>query len=337
MALLPRRALLAAPLAFACARPPPRSAPARQQYSERPLDYVPAAGLRWLVVISPAKLSENQSFRPALDILFSRARLHGYERSTGIELDRIEHAAIAGFDAATLYVARLPPNAAESVRARFEARQLRGANQRRPAPGLVVMTGASQGAPVGLATIDERVLAYSTGSLIYVRIAEAYALGKLKAKRAFEGAALSGLLLAEEAPIAAFVPGPVPEQWEHAAGGLLQVTTALTLRLWPKSKERGLAELTLHGDFTGAGATERLRAAYMSVAGSSTGALLGLASALDPRAIEQGDRVTLRVPLSLTEIARGARAATSADVSEIVRLSGPDRALQSIGQEPEGP
>jgi hypothetical protein len=58
------------------------------------------------------------------------------------------------------------------------------------------------------------------------------------------------------------------------------------------------------------------------VAGSSTGVLLGLARALEAKAelSANGDRVTLAVPLPITEIAKGARAAANADLTEIFGL-----------------
>jgi hypothetical protein len=61
----------------------------------------------------------------------------------------------------------------------------------------------------------------------------------------------------------------------------------------------------------------------MSVAASSTGALLGLGQSLDAqvKANEANDHIVLRVQLKLSDIARGARAATSADLDEIFRLS----------------
>ena len=61
----------------------------------------------------------------------------------------------------------------------------------------------------------------------------------------------------------------------------------------------------------------------MSVASSSTGTLLGLGSALDVRTVTnaQSDRVTLMVPLPLTEIAKAAHSATNGDLTDILRLS----------------
>jgi hypothetical protein len=51
--------------------------------------------------------------------------------------------------------------------------------------------------------------------------------------------------------------------------------------------------------------------------------LLGLNNALDVRVVanEANDRVVLVASLPLTEIAKGARAVTTGDLSEILRLS----------------
>jgi hypothetical protein len=156
------------------------------------------------------------------------------------------------------------------------------------------------------------------------RVVEAYARGRLKAKSAFKGAALAGHETAHDAyPISVHVPGPFNERWQSAAAGLLAVATSLSAKLAPSGPGRALLELTLEGDFSGSNAAERLQATYMSVAASSTGTLLGLNNALDARTTtnEANDHIILRVPLKLTEIAKGARAATSADLDEIFRVN----------------
>jgi hypothetical protein len=200
-----------------------------------------------------------------------------------------------------------------------------------PDPNITVLTGISEGIPVGLVTIDDRVVVYAVGDPLLCRIVEAYARGKLKAKRAFQGAALLGLdAETASAPLAAHVPGPFPERWQNAAGGLLSIATALSAKLSPTSAGHALFELTLHGDFAGSSAAERLRSTYMSVASSSTGTLLGLDAALDARTVTnaQSDRVTLLVPLPLTEIAKGAHAVTNGDFVDLFRLP-PARATDS--------
>lgn len=285
---------------------------------------MPAAGLRWLVRGQPAKLAESQSFRPALEVLLTPERLRATAQATGFALETLPHALIAGFDLGTLYLAELPAPSAGKARERFLARQIHEPGQRTPDPNVVVLTGMNEGVPLGLVTIDDRVAAYAVGDPMLCRVVEAYARGKLKAKRAFQGAALEGLD-AESAGslIAAHVPGPFPERWQNAAGGLLSVATALSAKLTPTSAEHAVLELTLYGDFADSNAEERLRSTYMSVAGSSTGTLLGLQASLDVRTVTnaRSDRVTLMVPLPLTEIAKGARAVTSGDLDDIFRLS----------------
>ena len=245
-------------------------------------------------------------------------------KTTGFALETLPHGVIAGFDLGTLYLAELPTATAAQARARFIARQIHQPEQRRPDPNVVVLTGLNEGLPVGLVTIDDRVVAYGVGDPMLCRVVEAYARKKLKAKRAFEGAALSGLdSEGSSALLAAHVPGPFAERWQNAAGGLLEIATALSATLKPTSAGHAMLELTLHGDFTDSSAAERLRSTYMSVASSSTGTLLGLGAALDVRTVTsaQSDSVTLMVPLPLTEIAKGAHAVTSGDLDDIFRLS----------------
>jgi hypothetical protein len=323
-----RRVALVGTLSLACTRAPAKtadmSAPATPRYSGRLEDYVPAAGLRWLVRGSPAKLAESQSFRPALDVLLSQERLRAVAQTTGFALETLPSGIIAGFDLGTLYLAELPAATAAEARARFVSRQIHEPGQRKPDPNVVVLTGMNEGLPVGLVTIDDRVVAYGVGDPMLCRVVEAYARGRLKAKRAFEGAALAGLDQGSaNALLAAYVPGPFAERWQNAAGGLLEIATALSATLKPTSAGHAMLELTLHGDFADSSAAERLRSTYMSVASSSTGTLLGLGAALDVRTVTsaESDRVTLMVPLPLTEIAKGAHAVTSGDLDDIFRLS----------------
>ncbi len=326
--LIGRRAALVGALSLACGRETPRAAVAPRaappRYSGRLEDYVPAAGLRWLLRGSPLKLAESHSFRPALDALVTRDRLRAVAETSGLSLDELPRAVIAGFDLGTLYLAELPSATAARARERFKARQIHDTHERRPDPNVVVMTGINQGIPTGLVTIDDRVVAYGVGDPLLCRVVEAYARGKLKAKSAFQGAALEGQRgETDDALIAAHVPGPFDERWQGAAGGLLAIATAVSAKLLPTSAGHATLELTLYGDFAESNAAERLRSTYMSVASSSTGTLLGLGSALDARSVTnmQNDRVVLMVPLPLTEIANGARAVTSGDLADILRLA----------------
>jgi hypothetical protein len=274
---------------------------------------------------SPAKLAKSESFRPAIDVLFSAERLQAVAKATGFALDTLPKGLIAGFDLGTLYLAELPGPTAAQARARFEARQILEATKRVPDPNVVVLSGVSAGIPMGLVTIDDRAVAYAVGDPMLCRVVEAYARGKLKAKTAFEGAALAGHDRdSQPYPISAHVPGPFDERWQNAAGGLLGIATSLSGKMAEVGPDRVRFELALDGDFAGSNAVERLRATYMSVAASSTGTLLGLGSSLDPQLLvnEQNDHIVLRVGLKLSDVERGARAAASADLTEIFRLSG---------------
>src|SRR6187455_331650 len=80
-----RRAALLGALSLACERPTAKHATKpkpKPRYSGRLEDYVPAAGLRWLVRGSPAKLAKSESFRPAIDVLFSAERLSAVAKAT---------------------------------------------------------------------------------------------------------------------------------------------------------------------------------------------------------------------------------------------------------------
>ncbi len=324
---LGRRAALAGAFSLACASAPaapPQPKPLPARYSGQLRDYVPAAGLRWLVTGSPAKLAESQSFRPALQRLFSTERLRAVAQTTGFALETLPRGIIAGFDLGTLYLAELPAATALIARERFAARQIHAPTKRSSDPAIILLSGMSEGIPVGLLTIDERVVIYGVGDPTLWRVAEAYALGKLHAKRAFQGAALAGQSdESEGALLAAHVPGPFDERWQRAAAGLLEITTSVSARLDPSGPERATCQLVLHGDFGDSNAIERLRSTYMSVASSSTGTLLGLGGALDARVAlnSTNDRLTITVPLPITQVIDGVRAATSADLEEVLRLS----------------
>ena len=339
---LGRRAALVGALSLACTRraAPPSSAAASapKRYSGRLEDYVPAAGLRWLVRGAPAKLAESQSFRPALDLLFSAERRRAVAQTTGLVLEALPRAVIAGFDLGTLYLVELPSASGRDVRARFTARQIREPATRQLDPNVVSLSGLNEGVPIGLVTIDDRVAAFGVGDPMLWRVVEAYARGKLKAKNAFQGAALHGLEHeTDSALIGAHVPGPFAERWQSAAGGLLSVATGLSAKLTATSADHAVLELALHGDFAETNAAERLRSTYMSVASSSTGAALGLGAALDARTVTNvyGDRVALMVPLPITEIARGARAVTSGDLADIFRLEHDARAVPAPTSSPD--
>src|SRR4051812_20485121 len=179
-----RRAALVGTLSLACGRTPAKAAvaapPAPSRYTGQLEDYVPAAGLRWLVRGSPAKLAESQSFRAALELLLSKERLRAVAQTTGFALETLPRGVIAGFDLGTLYLAEPPSATAHEARAHFTSRQIHEPTQRTPDPNVVVLSGLNEGIPIGLVTIDNRVVAYGVGDPMLCRVVAAYARGKLK-------------------------------------------------------------------------------------------------------------------------------------------------------------
>ena len=75
-----------------CAAPAAEPTPARpapEPLHDGPItDYVPAAGLRWMVAGRPRRLARNTAFAEALKPLLPAKRLEAYAVSTGIDLRR---------------------------------------------------------------------------------------------------------------------------------------------------------------------------------------------------------------------------------------------------------
>src|SRR5690606_8986296 len=85
---------LAALLLTACASSPaPAPAPPRRPVPplhRGPLaDYVPAAGLRWMVLGKPRAVAQHPSFRDSLGLLFPQARLLAFAQGAGVDLREI--------------------------------------------------------------------------------------------------------------------------------------------------------------------------------------------------------------------------------------------------------
>ncbi len=216
--------------AYACHRARAPAPSLRSRYSGRLEDYVPAAGLRWLVQGSPAKLAESQSFRPGLDLLFTPERLRATAQTTGFALDTLARGVIAGFDLGTLYLAELP--AATAARPEPALRRVRSTS--RPSAAPIPTSSCSAGSAKACrsdsspSTIESS--AYAVGDPLLCRVVEAYARGKLKAKRAFEGACPRRARRRKQGRAAGGLPSPgrFRSVGKMAAGGLLSIATALS-------------------------------------------------------------------------------------------------------------
>jgi hypothetical protein len=292
------------------------------------LDYVPAAGLRWLVAGRPRELAHNSDFAAALEPLLPTARLDAYAASTGVDLRTLPSAAVAGFGLGTMYLAEtLADNARteELFALRVEGQPILD----RPHPRVTRMLGVVDGEPQALVSIRGRLVALAAGDPTLARVVEAFARKQLReSPPALEGAALSTLpKRLNRSPIRFYAPGPFEGEWSAGARGLLSAATALAITADPVTPGKLGAALVLAGDWGSPSndAKRHLSEAWEDLAGSPTGRLLGLnRPATPPQVTTTENSLQLRVELELAPIVAGLRAAVIADVWEILDLPPPE-------------
>ncbi|HEX9620035.1 MAG TPA: hypothetical protein VF989_07875 [Polyangiaceae bacterium] len=286
--------------------------------------YIPAAGLRWLVVAHPRAVLNEPSWQEAARHLVSDERLDDFARASGIDLRRTREAIVAGYALGVLYAVR-SDGAAVHAEERFAARSLHGVKVDRPHPDLTRVSGVIGATPQTLLRIGSDIVAIGVGDPMPIRAAEAFALGRLKRSvPVFRGAALAGLAEYEaDAPFRFFALGPFDEPWESAALGLLGAASAVGVAARPAGGERLRARLHIAGDFANTNDHDtplsRLARAWHAVSESSFGRLLGLDETVEPprlAATEGG--LSLDVAFEVMPLARGLHAATAGGVKEIL-------------------
>src|SRR5688572_24605231 len=112
-------------------------------------ELVPAAGLRWMVLGQPRKISENADLSAAAAELLPSERLAAFEQGTAIDLSALPQALVAGFDLGTLYLAALPAPPDHDALDRFVERLAGRARIERPHPRIVRASGTLDGIPHG--------------------------------------------------------------------------------------------------------------------------------------------------------------------------------------------
>ncbi|HYQ01193.1 MAG TPA: hypothetical protein VER96_21125 [Polyangiaceae bacterium] len=334
---------LTAVWALACAAPadkpskPPVSAPVTPLHRGPLTDFIPSAGLRWLLLIKPQQLLARPELAQAISQIIPTSRFEAFADSSGVDLRVLSEAGVAGFPYSTLYLAELPHGVAALARARFGERLLAGAVSKQPHPGLTRITGVIGQTPETLLTIDDRLLAVSVGDPVPAKIAEAYARERLtRSPPALHGAALSTLPeLASSNVAVLFAPGPFADEWQRAAGGLLQSTVAIAITVQPIGSGKVATTLYLTGAWEESerDAASRLGAAWSAFARSSAGRLFELNELAEIST--SPDVLRLRVDVELDALVRGLRASVLADLSQILNL--PPKPPQSSGPNSSAP
>ena len=333
--------LLTAAWATGCAAPaplPPAPLPPVRPLHRGPLtDFISSAGLRWLLVIKPRQVLAEPELGQAILQIIPSARFDAFAESSGVDLRVLPAAAGAGFPYSTLYGAELPSGAAPRARTRFSERLLAGAASKQPHPGLTRITGVIGQTPETLLTVDDRLLAVSVGDPVPAKIAEAYAEERLKhSPSALRGAALSTLPeLASSNAAVLFAPGPFADEWQRAAGGLLQSTVAIAITAQPIGNGKVATTFYLAGAWQESAddAARRLSSAWSAFAHSSAGHLFELNDVAEVSA--SPDLLRLQVELELAALVRGLRASVLADLSQILIL--PPKSRIEIEHAPGAP
>lgn len=306
---------------------PPRSTPAAE--APEPLhdgalaDYIPAAGINWVVLAKPSVLNGNRAFMNAIEPLLPASRLELYARDTKLDLRGLSSAAVVGFDLGILYMAETDTDLTPATRA-FEERLITAAEVKHPHPRLTRVSGVVGKTPESLLRYDGKLLAVAVGDTTTVRIVEAFARKKLKRSPSlFGGVALRSFRdFGKDAPVAFFAPGPFEGRWIYGGAGLMAAATALGIALEPSSDGRQLkGTLAIDGPWQDSDAepVARIREAWQALAESSTGRLFGLHEPRTPPVFEASDtRIRMDVWLELEPVVEGLRAAVSADVWEML-------------------
>jgi hypothetical protein len=309
--------------------PLPPAAPPARLATEDPVELIPAAGLRWLLLARPQALLENEAFCGECSRLLPEARLRAFAARTGIELRKAVFGLIAGYDLATVYAVVTTEPVASAAVAAFRNHLRDGGRLARPHPRLQSVTGMAGAKPEALITVGERVALVTVGDLTFARVIEAFALGRLeRSPTALRGAALSKLpefTQHADALAVLYVPGPFVGDWSHAGHGLLGASDALSVTLAPIGTGAARFALHLAGDFP-PDASERLETSWSELAESTTGRVLAFDRPLAPPQIRAlPHRLELEIQLETAPIAAGLHAVLSGEAWEILNLPPPSQ------------
>jgi hypothetical protein len=322
---MPASSCASQPAKPSAAKPAKPQAPALH---EGPLtDFIPSAGLRWMVIGKPQQIAGEPDLRKAIELLLPEDRVDAFAKSSGVDLRTTPSALVAGFDYATLYVVATPENS-NVVEERFTERLIAGPVLKTPHPRIRRVMGVVGETPECLVHIEDELVAVSVGSRLPAQVVELYARNKLKSPRAFAGSALKTLPVAEieKAPARFYAPGPFQGDWAIQGHGLL--ATAVAVGIAARPLKTGRLEVTIYiaGDFAGAEGdpATRLNQAWAALASSDLGRLLGLDSPAAPPVVAgTPELLRLSVELELQPLASGLKAAVMSEVWEILDMKRP--------------
>jgi hypothetical protein len=307
------------------------------------VDLAPAAAVVTLVVARPKELYADATMLPALGLALPDDEVASFaSRHGGVDPRQLDEIVVGTYPHATLVLAHGVVDPAR-VEASFAQHSL-GIDGRaidHAGGPLTTITRAWGDVPNGAGpTEHEQMVTFGHEALALeiddqapvdgkpmvgpARAAELFALRKLaKAKPALAAPPLtSAAKVLGDAPIRVLFPGPFEGQWATALGGLLRAATAVGVAATPDGAGSLRIRVAVLGGFGDKGpqAAEKLGAAVDMVASSSLGRLAGLDHPTGAFHAEgTAESATLEGRVDALAMARGIRAATSAQISEMMK------------------
>jgi hypothetical protein len=291
-------------------------------------DFVPAAGLRWLLVGSPRYLAQQPALAGLRERWLTDQRLQAFAQATGIDLRRTERALVAGFDLGTLYLVdgsgwlrkpELP----------FIERLAGTARVQRTHPDVWRVTGLVGSTPEALVRLADALVAVAVQDPLLARIVEYRARGRLHGVvPALRGAALSALPaeFLEPGPLRAYALGPWPESAVPEAAGLLTAASALGAAV---DLDGGALRLrvALAGYWDSAQDREHLLSIWQALATSPLGQALSLDQPRAPLSAQVSERaLRLDVELDAARVLAGLERVAAGRLEPLLApAAGPER------------
>ena len=314
---------------------PPKAAlpPGPKLHLDPTTDLAQAAAIVWLLDVSPRELVAHTDLLPAIDTLLPHDRVASFAERYGFDPLALEELTWASYSSdigdTMLYVARgaFDPGKLEAL---FKARAggVEGRGVDREGEQEIVRTwGTLRGQRAQVATFGREGAALEVGRFGPLRVAELFAQERLKrASPALKTGSLARVaeLAGGDAPLRAFALGPFEGENGMWLGGLLAASTAAAATATPATVANHPAlrlTLVLTGGWgsDAAAAADRLAAAFDALSATSVGRLAGLDHPLDLVRVEPfPDALRLTVTFDALGLARGAKAAMGAEVSEIM-------------------
>lgn len=296
-------------------------------------DLAPAAGLEWIVSVTPRAIADTPDLIPAIARVVPEERFSAFAAAHGgVDLRRADDLCIARYrrgtaegKSATLSIVHGPIDPARLEKA-FTERSTESVERSIAShdPPVVKLAASLDGERRELGLFGRELVVSSDGSPALYRAAEAFAFGKLKrAQPALHGAALARAAeVLGQAPVRVFFPGPFEGETGKGLGGLLRASTAVAASAsFGGAPSKLNVRLVLLGAWGNDATTaaERLAAAVHVMSESGLGLLFGLHRPVaGPTVKATDDALILDVTIDGMALARGLHDALDAEVTEIM-------------------